>query len=178
MPKHLIANQSKYKSEETLSEQMLSGIPEVDLGVEERIRNIEDTEKAKQRLIVNINDGKSKRAAQDQYISSTNYVQHKRFDDTLFNPERSLAKQHQKATLKKELKELKQLDVPVVGDAEKHELLLKSLSAFVIQLKDGRRFYSLLYELKLKRKPHAMTPSGRMSSERATSLSSNGSRKT
>jgi hypothetical protein len=135
VPKHLIVNQSKYKSEETLSEQMLSGIPEVDLGVEERIRNIEETEKAKQRLIVNINaDAKTKttgtHAHADQYISSANYVQHKRFDDTLINPERSLAKQHQKAAMRKELKEQKQLDVPVVGDAEKHELLMKSLLIF------------------------------------------------
>ena len=51
VPKFLIENKSKMKSEETLSEQMLSGIPEVDLGVEERIKNIEETEKAKQKLL-------------------------------------------------------------------------------------------------------------------------------
>lgn len=39
------------KSEEMLSNQMLSGIPEVDLGVEERIRNVEATEEAKMRLL-------------------------------------------------------------------------------------------------------------------------------
>ncbi len=49
LPKYLIENTSKHRSEESLSEQMLSGIPEVDLGVSERIRNIEETERAKQK---------------------------------------------------------------------------------------------------------------------------------
>lgn len=49
LPKYLITNTSKHRSEESLSEQMLSGIPEVDLGVSERIRNIEETERAKQK---------------------------------------------------------------------------------------------------------------------------------
>jgi hypothetical protein len=53
LPKFLIESKPKSgKSEETLSEQMLSGIPEVDLGVEERIKNIEETERAKQKLLV------------------------------------------------------------------------------------------------------------------------------
>ncbi len=34
-----------------LSAQMLSGIPEVDLGIESKIQNIERTEKAKRKLI-------------------------------------------------------------------------------------------------------------------------------
>lgn len=50
IPKYLIETPSKHRSEESLSEQMLSGIPEVDLGVGERIRNIEDTERAKQKI--------------------------------------------------------------------------------------------------------------------------------
>ena len=51
VPKYLIESRPKHpKAEESMSEQMLSGIPEVDLGVDERIRNIEDTERAKQRL--------------------------------------------------------------------------------------------------------------------------------
>lgn len=37
------------KSEDMLSSQMLSGIPEVDLGIEEKIRNIEATESAKKK---------------------------------------------------------------------------------------------------------------------------------
>lgn len=39
------------KNEEMLSNQMLCGIPEVDLGIEAKIRNIEETEAAKLRLL-------------------------------------------------------------------------------------------------------------------------------
>ena len=48
LPEHLKKDQTK-KSEEMLSSQMLSGIPEVDLGIEEKIRNIEATEAAKKK---------------------------------------------------------------------------------------------------------------------------------
>ena len=49
LPEHLKKSQSK-KSEEMLSSQMLSGIPEIDLGIDEKIRNIEATENAKKQL--------------------------------------------------------------------------------------------------------------------------------
>ena len=49
LPEHLRKSHSK-KNEEMLSSQMLSGIPEVDLGIDEKIRNIEATEFAKKRL--------------------------------------------------------------------------------------------------------------------------------
>lgn len=49
LPEHLKKSQSK-KNEEMLSSQMLSGIPEVDLGIDEKIRNIEATENAKKLL--------------------------------------------------------------------------------------------------------------------------------
>ena len=48
LPEHLKKSQTK-KSEEMLSSQMLSGIPEVDLGIDEKIRNIEATEAAKKK---------------------------------------------------------------------------------------------------------------------------------
>ncbi|KAH9422626.1 hypothetical protein DERP_003303 [Dermatophagoides pteronyssinus] len=53
IPDHLLEliYNSKSKNEEMLSSQMLSGIPEVDLGIEERIKNIEKTETAKNKLI-------------------------------------------------------------------------------------------------------------------------------
>lgn len=56
IPEHLIAvaassEQAKEKTEEMLSSQMLSGIPEIDLGVEERIRNIEKTDAARTKLL-------------------------------------------------------------------------------------------------------------------------------
>ncbi|QQP37955.1 Uncharacterized protein FKW44_018409 [Caligus rogercresseyi] len=46
LPSHLRESTFK-KNEEMLSSQMLSGIPEVDLGIDEKIRNIEATEAAK-----------------------------------------------------------------------------------------------------------------------------------
>jgi hypothetical protein len=75
--KHLITDHSAQASEEMLSEQMLSGIPEVDIGVEyvyffllkkfnfvvvfflrEKIRNIEETDKAKRKLLQTLCDKK------------------------------------------------------------------------------------------------------------------------
>ena len=47
-------------SEEMLSNQMLSGIPEVDLGIEAKISNIEATEAAKQAVIDEQRNKKSK----------------------------------------------------------------------------------------------------------------------
>jgi hypothetical protein len=43
---HLLES-GKKKGGDGFSEEILSGIPEVDLGIEERMRNIEETEKAK-----------------------------------------------------------------------------------------------------------------------------------
>ncbi len=105
---------------------MLSGIPEVDLGVDERIRNIEDTEKAKQRLMSNFTNNKHKSNQTQVVESSANYVQHKRFDETLINSERNIAKQQQKEKAKKEAIIKQEANLPVVGDSEKHELLQKS----------------------------------------------------
>ena len=47
-------------SEEMLSNQMLSGIPEVDLGIEAKIRNIEATEEAKQAVLEEQRNKKSR----------------------------------------------------------------------------------------------------------------------
>lgn len=129
MPKYLIESTSKHKSEESLSEQMLSGIPEVDLGIEERIKNIERTEQAKQQLKSGVNSGASgsstmKRAiANDsQYAphnTSVNFVQHKRFDDALINPDHMIKPKMPN----NKLTGAKNDGQPVVGDAPKHELL-------------------------------------------------------
>lgn len=50
LPEHLRVS-STHRSEEMLSNQMLNGIPEVDLGIEAKIKNIEATEAAKEKLI-------------------------------------------------------------------------------------------------------------------------------
>lgn len=50
LPEHLRIS-STVRSEEMLSNQMLNGIPEVDLGIDVKIKNIEATEAAKEKLI-------------------------------------------------------------------------------------------------------------------------------
>ena len=120
VPKYLIENKSKHKSEESMSEQMLSGIPEVDLGVEERIRNIEETERTKNTL----NKGRQpKRDPNSHYAphnQSVNFVQHKRFDDTLINPDHMIKPRMPRPGTGQTVKTEPQ---PVVGDAPKHKLL-------------------------------------------------------
>lgn len=132
VPKYLIENTSKHKSEETLSEQMLSGIPEVDLGIDERIRNIEETERAKQKILSKksaANNQQSTTQGQNlnrqvndsQYApqnTSVNFVQHKRFDDALINPDHMI-----KPRLNRPHTSKTEIAQPVVGDAPKHELL-------------------------------------------------------
>ncbi|XP_003737442.1 telomere length and silencing protein 1 homolog [Galendromus occidentalis] len=59
LPNHLERSQGQ-KNEEMLSNQMLAGIPEVDLGMEERIRNIEATEEAKMKMLHERMSGKRK----------------------------------------------------------------------------------------------------------------------
>lgn len=51
IPENINVKSKIMASEEMLSNQMLSGIPEVDLGIDAKIRNIEATEEAKQRMI-------------------------------------------------------------------------------------------------------------------------------
>lgn len=132
LPKYLIENASKHRSEESLSEQMLSGIPEVDLGVSERIRNIEETERAKQthatsgtsssstQLISGNRFTKTTTSSSDlQYAGSVNFVQHKRFDDTLINPDHMVKRRVQRPNTAQAATD----NQPVVGDAPKHELL-------------------------------------------------------
>nr|CAH7758561.1 unnamed protein product [Callosobruchus chinensis] len=69
---------STKRSEEMLSNQMLSGIPEVDLGIEAKIRNIEATEEAKLKLLM---EGKNKKDGPSQFVPTNmavNFVQHNR----------------------------------------------------------------------------------------------------
>lgn len=63
-----------------LSNQMLNGIPEVDLGIESKIKNIEATEEAKQKLLA---DQKSKKDLPSVFVPknyAVNFVQHNRFN--------------------------------------------------------------------------------------------------
>jgi hypothetical protein len=145
VPAYLIENRSKNKSEESMSEQMLSGIPEVDLGVDERIRNIEDTERAKQKVGKNSQaaaaaasksksshqhhhhhnkstvylDGKSTHTTNEDKRKQDDFVQHKRFDDALINPDNMIKPRLPRLnpTLQNQPAQ------PTVGDGPKHELL-------------------------------------------------------
>lgn len=79
VPDHLRAS-STHRSEEMLSNQMLSGIPEVDLGIDAKIRNIEATEEAKLKLLW---ERHSKKDAPSQFVPTNmavNFVQHNRFN--------------------------------------------------------------------------------------------------
>ncbi|XP_055317683.1 splicing factor C9orf78 homolog [Sitodiplosis mosellana] len=79
LPEHLRVS-STHRSEEMLSNQMLNGIPEVDLGIEIKIKNIEATEAAKEKLL---RDQKNKKSAPSHFVPSNiavNFSQHNRFN--------------------------------------------------------------------------------------------------
>ena len=78
LPEHLRRSTFK-KDQQMLSAQMLSGIPEVDLGIEAKIKNIERTEQAKRRLI---EEGKSRQDSPSEFVPANmaaNFVQHDRY---------------------------------------------------------------------------------------------------
>ncbi|XP_060136189.1 splicing factor C9orf78-like [Zootoca vivipara] len=71
---------SAKKTEEMLSNQMLSGIPEVDLGIEAKIKNIVSTEEATTRLLAEQqNKKKDSKTSFVPMNMAVNYVQHNRF---------------------------------------------------------------------------------------------------
>lgn len=77
IPEHL-RQSSTHRSEEMLSNQMLSGIPEVDLGIDAKIKNIEATEEAKQKLL---QDQRNRKDAPSHFVPNNiavNFVQHNR----------------------------------------------------------------------------------------------------
>lgn len=79
LPENIRVNSAK-KTEEMLSNQMLSGIPEVDLGIDAKIKNIIQTEDAKAKLLA---EQRNKKKDQGTSFVPTNiavnYVQHNRF---------------------------------------------------------------------------------------------------
>ena len=88
LPEYLKKTQTK-KSEEMLSSQMLSGIPEVDLGIDEKIRNIEATEAAKKKAAEERGRLKVKPSAFVPTNLAVNFKQPNRFktDDDLITAE-------------------------------------------------------------------------------------------
>ncbi|ERL92923.1 telomere length and silencing protein 1 homolog [Dendroctonus ponderosae] len=91
VPDHLRESSTK-RSEEMLSNQMLSGIPEVDLGIEAKIKNIEATEEAKLRLLW---ESQNKKNGPSQFVPTNmavNFVQHKRYNNDRAEMARKKAK--------------------------------------------------------------------------------------
>ncbi len=79
LPNYLRESGAK-KSEEMLSNQMLNGIPEVDLGIDAKIRNIEATEEAKQKLLADQKNQKDLPSAFVPKNFAVNFIQHHRFN--------------------------------------------------------------------------------------------------
>jgi len=80
LPEHIKSLATRKKTEDMISNTMLSGIPEVDLGLEVRIRNIEATEEAKQKLI---RERLTRRDQVSEFVPTNiavNFVQHNRFN--------------------------------------------------------------------------------------------------
>lgn len=83
LPVHLRETSTK-KSEEMLSNQMLNGIPEINLGIDAKIKNIEATEEAKMKILA---DQKNKKDLPSQFVPknyAVNFVQHHRCKSSKF----------------------------------------------------------------------------------------------
>ncbi|XP_076454606.1 splicing factor C9orf78-like [Babylonia areolata] len=79
LPDHLKVSTSTKRTEDMLSNSMLSGIPEVDLGIEAKISNIEATEEAKQKLLWERMHKKEEVSDFVPTNMAVNYMQHNRF---------------------------------------------------------------------------------------------------
>jgi len=119
LPEHLKTSFRK-KGEEMLSSQMLSGIPEVDLGINEKIRNIEQTEKAKKILLdQKMAERRKKNCSFAPTNMAVNFVQHNRFNLEENKPKRDHAARQRKEKKEEEEK----LQPMVVGMTEKNPAL-------------------------------------------------------
>ncbi|KAK1155462.1 hypothetical protein AOXY_G26781 [Acipenser oxyrinchus oxyrinchus] len=79
LPENIRVSSAK-KTEEMLSNQMLSGIPEVDLGIDAKIKNIITTEEAKAKLLAEQRNKKKDNGTSFVPTNiAVNYVQHNRF---------------------------------------------------------------------------------------------------
>uniref|UniRef100_A0A2M3ZIW0 Hepatocellular carcinoma-associated antigen 59 n=1 Tax=Anopheles braziliensis TaxID=58242 RepID=A0A2M3ZIW0_9DIPT len=96
LPAHL-SQTSSLRSEEMLSNQMLSGIPEIDLGIEAKIKNIEATEEAKLKYM---QEQQRKKNLPSHFVPSNmavNFMQHNRYRiDNPAPPKRRYQDDHQR----------------------------------------------------------------------------------
>jgi len=98
LPENINVNSKIMKSEEMLSSQMLSGIPEVDLGIEAKIKNIEATEEAKMKMI---EENKSRNQQASVFVPTnmaSNFMHHSRF----YNEREAFEKEKKKEQRKKQ----------------------------------------------------------------------------
>merc|ERR1719192_619749 len=101
LPAHLTKSTFK-KDQQMISAQMLTGIPEVDLGIDVKIQNIERTEKAKKKLLEESKLRENQRE-QKHPEKSSNYVQHDR-------TEKAKKKLLEESKLRENQREQKQLE--------------------------------------------------------------------
>jgi hypothetical protein len=80
LPEHIKVLTVRKKTEDMMSNTMLSGIPEVDLGIDAKIRNIEATEEAKQRLMQERLKRRDQVSAFVPTNVAVNFVQHNRYN--------------------------------------------------------------------------------------------------
>ena len=102
LPDNINVSSKVMKSEEMLSNQMLSGIPEVDLGIHAKIKNIEATEEAKGKII---NEMRNKKKTASEFVPTnlaSNFLLHERF----FNEKKALDAEKQKERNKLEEQQL------------------------------------------------------------------------
>ncbi|EEB11735.1 protein C9orf78, putative [Pediculus humanus corporis] len=98
IPDHLRSS-SMQRSEEMLSHQMLSGIPEVDLGIDAKIRNIEATEEAKLKLLWSEHN---KKEGPSQFVPSNitvNFMQQNKMNQDDLEPLRKRQKNYKRPTV-------------------------------------------------------------------------------
>ncbi|KAM8865136.1 splicing factor C9orf78 homolog [Synchiropus picturatus] len=109
LPENIRVNSAK-KTEEMLSNQMLSGIPEVDLGIDAKIKNIIQTEEAKAKLLAEQRNKKKDNGTSFVPTNiAVNYVQHNRF----YHEDANAPQRHQRHREEPKARPLR------VGDTEK-----------------------------------------------------------
>merc|ERR1712180_134468 len=98
LPEHINVQSTLAKTEEMLSSQMLSGIPEVDLGIEAKIKNIEATEEAKLKMIDDSKKGSQQASVFVPTNMASNFMHHRRF----LNEKEAFEKEKKKEMRKKQ----------------------------------------------------------------------------
>lgn len=128
LPNDLLqAGSSKERNEEMLPAQMLLGIPEVNLGIDERVRNLEETERATRKLLAT-------QAATQRHKSLPDFTPNNTAVDFNHRPKKNKNVESKSDTNNKSSVIVVQEPVVVIGD-EPREASFKSYNAGERQLK-------------------------------------------